>query len=117
MCNRSGNITTLGGEDFEPFTNLTATFIPRSDTNLTATFIPRSNLANYIWVVHIDSTKSGIEGSFPMRAHVTFADKIARAVISTKSQWKTRSLDTAEVTLTEAQGRRVEHVLSIACYK
>ena len=102
MCNRNGNITTLGGEDFEPFTNLAATFIPRSNTNLTATFIPRSNLANYIWVIQIDATKSGIKGGFPMRAHVTFADKIARAVISTKPQWETRSLDIAEVTLTEA---------------
>ncbi len=36
MCNRNGYITTLGGEDFEPF------------TNLTATFIPCSNLGNYI---------------------------------------------------------------------
>ncbi len=90
MCNRNGNITTLGGEDFEPF------------TNLTATFIPRSNLANYIWVIQIDATKSGNVGGFPMRAHVTFADKIAQAVISKKPQWKTRSLDIAEVTLTEA---------------
>ena len=38
-----------------------------------------------------------------MRAHVTFADKIAQAVISTKPQWEKRSLNIAEVTLTEAQ--------------
>ena len=37
-----------------------------------------------------------------MRAHVTFAYKIARAVKSTKPQWETRSLDIAEATLTEA---------------
>ncbi len=37
-----------------------------------------------------------------MRAHVTFADKIEQAVISTKPLWETRSLDIAEVTLTEA---------------
>ena len=36
-----------------------------------------------------------------MRAHVTFEDKIARAVISTKPQWETRSLDIDEFTLTE----------------
>ena len=36
-----------------------------------------------------------------MRAHVKFADKIASAVISTKPQWETHSLDIAEVTLTE----------------
>ena len=57
MCNRNGNITALGGEDFEPFTNLTA---------------PCLNSANYIWVIQIDATKSGIEGGLPMRAHVTF---------------------------------------------
>jgi len=88
ICNRNGYITTMGGEDFEPF------------TNLTATFLPRSNLGNYIWVIQIDATKSGIEGSFPMRAHVTFADKIARAVTSTKPHWG--SLDIAVVILTEA---------------
>ena len=38
-----------------------------------------------------------------MRAQVTFADKIAQAVISTKPQWETHSLDIVEVTLTEAQ--------------
>ena len=90
MCNRNGNITTPGGEDFE------------TCTNLNSKFIPRSNLSNYIWVIHIDATKSGIEGSFPMRAHVAFVDKIAQAVISTKPQWEKRSLDIAEVTLTEA---------------
>ena len=37
-----------------------------------------------------------------MRAHVTFVDKIAQAVIFTKPHWVTRSLDIAEVTLTEA---------------
>jgi hypothetical protein len=90
MCNRNGYITTMGGEDFEPF------------TNLTATFLPRSNLGNYTWVIQIDATKSGIEGSFPMRAHVTFADKIARAVTSTQPNWVMRSLDIAVVILTEA---------------
>ena len=38
-----------------------------------------------------------------MRAHETFADKIAQAVISTKPQWGRRSLEIAGVTLTEAQ--------------
>ncbi len=37
-----------------------------------------------------------------MRAHLTFADKIAQAVISTKPQWETCSHVIAEVTLTEA---------------
>ena len=91
MCNRNGNITILGGEDLEPF------------TNLTAKWIPRSNLSNYIWVIHIDATKSEIEGSFPMRAHVTFTDKIARAVIFTKPQSKKLSIDIVYGTLNEAQ--------------
>jgi hypothetical protein len=90
MYNRNGFITTVGVEDFEPF------------TNLIAAFIPRLNLGNYILVIQIDAMKSGIKGGFPMRAHVKFADKIARAVISTKPHWVTRSIDIAEVTLTEA---------------
>ena len=81
----------MGNETCKPFKNLTAKWILHLE------------VANKIWVIHIDATKSGTKGSFPMRAHVTFLDKIAWAVISTIPQWETRSLDIFEVTLTEAQ--------------
>ena len=32
MCNRNGNITTLGGEDLKSFTNLTATLFNTNPT-------------------------------------------------------------------------------------
>ena len=68
----------MGNETCKPFKNLTAKWILHLE------------VANKIWVIHIDATKSGTKGSFPMRAHVTFADKMARAVISTEPQWETR---------------------------
>ena len=95
MCNCNAHITTLGGEDFEPL------------MNLTATWIQHSNLANYIWVIHIDATNSGTKGSFPMRAHVKFADKIAQAVIFTKPQSEKCSLEIVYVMLTEAQEKEL----------
>ena len=76
MYSHDGNITILGSADLKPF------------TNLTAKFIPRSNLTNYILVIHIDATKSGIKGSLPLRAHVPFANKIGQAVFSAKPNWK-----------------------------
>jgi hypothetical protein len=65
ICNRNSGVTTLGSKNFKPFTNLSLQWV----LNL--------ELADKIWVIHIDATKSYIEGSFPMIAHVTFANKIA----------------------------------------
>jgi hypothetical protein len=60
-------------------------------------------LADKIWVIHIDATKSYIKGRFPMIAHMTFANKIARAVLSANLQWKKGSVDIAEITLSKSQ--------------
>ncbi len=43
------------------------------------------------------------EGSFPMGLHVPFANKIARAVLSTDLQWEAGSLDIGPIILTEEQ--------------
>jgi hypothetical protein len=60
-------------------------------------------IADKIWVIHIDATKSYIKGSFLMIAHVTFANKIAQAVLSANLQWKESSWDIAEITLSKSQ--------------
>ncbi len=39
-------------------------------------------LGNHLWIICIDTTKNGMEDSFPMQAHLAFANKIARAIIS-----------------------------------
>jgi hypothetical protein len=39
-------------------------------------------LGNLLLIIRIDTTKNGTEDSFPMQAHLAFANKIARAIIS-----------------------------------
>ena len=70
----------MGNEEFKPF------------TNITIRWILHSNVADKLWVIKIDATMTGSEGIFPMGAHVTFANKIARAVLSTDLQWEAGSL-------------------------
>jgi hypothetical protein len=33
-------------------------------------------LGNLLWIIHIDTPKNGTEDSFPMQAHLAFANKI-----------------------------------------
>ena len=89
MCNREGRTTTLGKEEFKPF------------TNLTIRWVLHSSVADKLWVIKIDATMTETEGSFPMGLHVPFANKIARAVLSTDLQWEAGSLDIKQIILTE----------------
>jgi hypothetical protein len=91
LCNRDGSLTSLGTKTFQPFTNLTIRWV----LNL--------ELADKIWVIYIDTTKSEINGSFPVSAHVLFANKIARAVLSSNVQWVPGTFEVMSHTLTESQ--------------
>ncbi len=91
MCNHDGMTITLGNKDFNLF------------TNLTIRWILHSSVADKLCVIKIDATMTETEGSFPMGAHVTFANKISRAVLSTDLQWEAGSLDIATIILTEEQ--------------
>ena len=72
-------------------------------------------VADKLWVIKIDATMSETEGSFPMGLHVTFANKIAWAVLSANLQWEAGSLDISPVTLTEEQEEDLNmHFLSAA---
>ena len=95
MCNHDGMTTNLGNEDFKSF------------TNRTIRWVLHLQVADKLWVIKIDSTMSETEGSFPMGAHVTFANKIARAVLSTDLQWEAGSLDIAPIILTEEQEKEL----------
>ena len=57
-------------------------------TNLTIRWILHSKVADKLWVIKIDAAMSITEGSFPMGLHVTFANKIARAVLSANLKWE-----------------------------
>ena len=103
MCNREERTTTLGNKEFKPF------------TNLSIRWIIHSNVADKLWVINIDAAITEAEGSFPMGLHVTFANKISRAVLSTYLQWEAGSHDIATIMLTEEQEEELNmHFLSSA---
>ena len=103
MCNREGRTTTLGKEEFKPF------------TNLAIRWVLHSSVADKLWVIKIDATMTETEGSFPMGLHVQFANKIARAVLLTDLQWEAGSLDIGPIILTEEQEEELNvHFLSSA---
>jgi len=91
LCNRDGSLTSLGNETFQPFTNLIVRWVITSE------------LADKIWIIYIDTTKNEMEGSFPVSAHVLYANKIARAVLSSNVQWVPGTFEVTEHKLTESQ--------------
>jgi hypothetical protein len=64
LSNRDGKVTIFGGIEFKPFSNLTTKWV----TSLM--------LGNLLWIIRIDTTKNGMEDSFPMQAHQVFANKL-----------------------------------------
>jgi hypothetical protein len=91
LCNRDGSLTSLGTQTFQPFTNLSIRWI----LNL--------ELADKIWVIYIDTNNGEINGSFPVTDHVLFANKIARAVLSSNVQWVPGTFEVTEHKLTTSQ--------------
>jgi hypothetical protein len=91
LCNRDGSLTSLGDETFQPFTNLSIHWILNSE------------VADKIWVIYIDTNNGEINGSFPVTAHVLYANKIARAVLSSNVQWVPGTFEVTEHKLTESQ--------------
>ncbi len=55
-------------------------------------------LGNLLWIIHIDTTKNGMENSFPMQAHLAFANKIAWAIIC-QNIWQEGGFDVVGVLL------------------
>jgi hypothetical protein len=55
-------------------------------------------LGNLLWIIRIDTTKNGTEDSFPMQAHLAFANKIAQAIIS-QHIWQEGGIDVVGVSL------------------
>jgi hypothetical protein len=65
LSNRDGKVTIFGGIEFKPF------------SNLTTKWVKSLMLDNLLWIIRIDTTKNRTEDSFPMQAHLLFANKIA----------------------------------------
>jgi hypothetical protein len=65
LPNRDGKVTIFGGIEFKPF------------SNLSTKWVKSLMLGNLLWIIRIDTTMNGMEDSFPMQAHLVFANKIA----------------------------------------
>ena len=59
-------------------------------------------LGNLLWIIRIDMTKNGVEDSFPMQAHLAFANNIAQTVIC-QHIWQEGGIDVVGVSLNESQ--------------
>jgi hypothetical protein len=90
LSNRDGKVTIFGGIEFKPF------------SNPTTKWVKSSILGNLLWIIRIGTTKNGTEDSFPMQAHLAFANKIARAIIS-QNIWQEGGIDVVGVSLNESQ--------------
>jgi hypothetical protein len=90
LSNRDGEVTIFGGIEFKPF------------SNLTTKWVKSLMLGNLLWIIRIDTTKNGTEDSFPMQAHLAFANKIAQAIIS-QNIWQEGGIDVVGVSLNESQ--------------
>jgi len=88
LSNRDGKVTIFGGIEFKPFSNLITKWV--------------KSLGNLLWIICIDTTKNGTEDSFPMQAHLAFANKIAQAIIS-QNIWQEGGIDVVGVSLNESQ--------------
>ncbi len=90
LSNRDGKVTIFGGIEFKPF------------SNLITKWVKSLMLGNLLWIIHIDTIKNGTEDSFPMQAHLSFANKIAQAIICQKI-WQEGGIDVVGVSLNESQ--------------
>ena len=70
LCNKKGDTTIFGNEEFKPF------------SNLNIHWMEDSALGKNLWIIHI-STNTNNEGeAFPTRCHELYANKIARALLN-----------------------------------
>jgi hypothetical protein len=90
LSNRDGKVAIFGGIEFKP------------SSNLTTKWVKSSMLGNLLWIIRIDTTKNGTEDSFPTQAHLAFANKIDKAIIS-QNIWQEGGIDVVGVLLNESQ--------------
>jgi hypothetical protein len=59
-------------------------------------------LGKLLWIIRIDTTKNRTEDSFPIQAHLVFANKIAQAIIC-QHILQEGGIDVVGVSLNESQ--------------
>ncbi len=90
LSNRNDARVYCGGLEFKSF------------SNLTTRWVKNSSLGVNLWVLHIDNSRSGADNSFPMTAHVAYANKIAQAVLE-DNMFEGEKVDVIKIDLTEIQ--------------
>lgn len=103
LSNRNDALIYFGGVEFKPFTNLTTRWVKSSLIGVN------------LWVMHIDATKVGMEGSFPMEAHVAYANKIARAVLRDNT-FEGERVDVIELNISELQVEELDSYFYTASF-
>ena len=103
LSNRNDALIYFGGVEFKPFTNLTTRWVKSSLIGVN------------LWVMHIDATKVGMEGSFPMEAHIAYANKIARAVLRDNT-FEGERVDVIELNISELQVEELDSYFYTASF-
>ncbi len=65
LSNRNNALIFLGGLEFKAF------------SNLTTRWVKSLLVGGCLWIICINTSKDGTTGSFPMSAHILYANKIA----------------------------------------
>jgi hypothetical protein len=103
LSNRNDALIFLGGLEFKSF------------SNLTTRWVKSSSVGGCLWVIHIDTSMDGTTGSFPMDAHIAYANKIARAMIQ-ENTFEGEKVDVVPVNLSESQVADLDTYFSTAAF-
>ena len=103
LSNRNEALIYFGREEFKSF------------TNLSTRWVKSSTVGENLWVMHIDESKVGSDGSFPVEAHIAYANKIARAVIHDNT-FEGNRVDVVTLNLSELQVADLDSYFSTASF-
>jgi hypothetical protein len=103
LSNRNDALIFLGGYEFKSFSNVSTRWIK-------SLLVGRN-----LWVIHIDTSMDGSTGSFPMDAHIAYANKIARAVIE-ENTFEGGKVDVVTKNLTELHAADLDSYFSTASF-
>ena len=103
LSNRNEALIYFGREEFKSF------------TNLSTRWVKSSTVGENLWVMHIDESKVGSDGSFPVEAHIAYANKIARAVIHDNT-FEGNRVDVVTLNLSELQVADLDSYFSSASF-
>jgi hypothetical protein len=103
LSNRNDALIFLGGYEFKSF------------SNLTTRWVKSSLVGGNLWVIHMDTSKDGTTGSFPMDVHIAYGNKIAQAVIQDNT-FEGGKVDVVTKNLFESQGADLDSYFSTASF-